>query len=783
MYCRHCGDDIDASRLLTDTAFCCDAHRQEHRERRGTVPGKMKSGATHVERAAATLESPKLQDTSARKPRFKFRYVEKTARISALETALPPSMKPLAAAPPPPAHAMLLGAAATERCVAPVVSGRLALQNLEPELPAFSLSLRRIGPARSSADETWKPIPTAAPVERVAAARAVSECVVASQADLELPTFALDLIAPAPVRRPADEVAQRIPVAAPVERVLAPQSAPLIAFAASTAVQPTLGCLALADPAYAIAPDVRRVIPKPQKGAEPALSAAGPVSSVTIMVPAAHQPEYCGYFPNGPEREVPALPLAVSARSLATPVSGRVPASPPMRLPRFGGTPMQNRGLTSAPFVKAVARAAEETAMPRQIEQVPVSTVTVRLPQSPEPVKYAALALSELMPLEYFCSRGPRVHPHGVGWIVPSLSATAPRFTAPLIIERFEPLPAEKKKPGKRPGFAEIFTLPEAASMRSHKVREWSKIIAACLVMGAMLWYGTSFLRSDHDSGAGQSLLADDSTALHANPAVRGSGGAFHRMRSSIAERAEVHLNDTFHGGMAAWGASAASLAPGWVHHPEGYVTPGKFALYRPTLHYTDYRFEFFGQIDSKSLDWAVRASDDANYYAMKFASDGPGPRAVVSMIHYPVVAGQKGPRVVTPLNIMIHEHTPYHVEVDVQGDRVTTSIEGEQVDSFVDGTLARGGVGFFADAGEQARLYWIKVSRNEDWLGRVCAFLSGGNSNTAQVWPPAGNMPRPDSGAPMPSNHLVLAAGFGLLRRNALGRISYHRRFSSWRI
>jgi len=130
----------------------------------------------------------------------------------------------------------------------------------------------------------------------------------------------------------------------------------------------------------------------------------------------------------------------------------------------------------------------------------------------------------------------------------------------------------------------------------------------------------------------------------------------------------------------------------------------------------------------------------------------------------------------------MIHEHTPYHVEVDVQGDRVTTSIEGEEVDSFVDGTLARGGVGFFADAGEQARLYWIKVSRNEDWLGRVCAFLSGGNSSTAQLWLPAGNSPRPDSGDPMPSNHLVLAAGFGLLRRNALGRISYHRRFSSWR-
>ena len=38
----------------------------------------------------------------------------------------------------------------------------------------------------------------------------------------------------------------------------------------------------------------------------------------------------------------------------------------------------------------------------------------------------AALALADLMPLEYFCSRGPRVHPHGLGWIIPSLAATAP---------------------------------------------------------------------------------------------------------------------------------------------------------------------------------------------------------------------------------------------------------------------------------------------------------------------------------------------------------------------
>jgi hypothetical protein len=181
-------------------------------------------------------------------------------------------------------------------------------------------------------------------------------------------------------------------------------------------------------------------------------------------------------------------------------------------------------------------------------------------------------------------------------------------------------------------------------------------------------------------------------------------------------------------------------------------------------------------------MDWAVRASDDANYYAMKFATEGTGPRASMIIVHYPVVAGIKGRRVVTPLNIMADDRTPYRVAVDVRGDRITTSVEGQEIDSFEDATLTHGGIGFFADAGERARLYWIKVSKNEDWLGRVCAFLSGSNSASAQLWPPRGTLPRPGSGTPGPANQLALAAGFGFMRRNVYSRISDHGRFPSWR-
>jgi len=678
------------------------------------------------------------------------------------------------------ADAMPLAAAATARIVTPITSGRLYARQPEPELLPFAIPLRAPSPAIGPDEASWRPTPATSPVERMLAPRINKDCLTAPHEDPELPVFALALCLPAPADSRMFEEWCALPAASPVERVVAARAAALFAWPQHTALRPNLDCLAMADPASSIAFDSSRTIPHPQM-VKPVLSASGPVHNIPILDPAPLQPECHGYFPDGPEREAPVLPEAMSARSLATPVSGRVPAAQPMRLPRIGGGPMPNQGLPSAPFFNPAAPPAEETHMPRHIPQAPVSTISIRHPKSPDPVKFAVLAMADLMPLEYFCSRGPRVHPHGVGWMIPSPSAAAPRFNSQLLVERHEAPPPVPITRGKRPSFAEIFSLPEAAGLRSRNVGDWSKVIAACLVLGVGLWLASGFLRSNHDSGSGPALTAEDSGAL-VTDAVSGnhSGGVFHRVRTAIALRAEMHLNDGFQSGMAAWGAPSQSWAPGWVRHPaEGYVTPGKLALYRPSLRYSDYRLEFFGQVDQKSLDWAVRASDDANYYAMKFAADGPGPRAHVSMIHYPVINGQKGDRVVTPVSAMIHEHTPYHIEVDVAGDRITTAIEGEQVDTFVAGNLSRGGVGFFADAGEQARLYWVRVSGNEDWVGRVCAFLSGGKSTTAQLSLPAGA--GRDNGAPLPTNHLVMAAGFSLLRRRAnIGNLN-RRGGSSW--
>jgi len=85
-------------------------------------------------------------------------------------------------------------------------------------------------------------------------------------------------------------------------------------------------------------------------------------------------------------------------------------------------------------------------------------------------------------------------------------------------------------------------------------------------------------------------------------------------------------------------------------------------------------------------------------------------------------------------MDVMVHNNTPYHVAVTVAGNHIVTSIEGQEVDRWIEDQIPSGGVGFYSDAGERARLYWMKVSKNEDFLGKVCAYLSG-SSDASRVF------------------------------------------------
>jgi hypothetical protein len=88
-------------------------------------------------------------------------------------------------------------------------------------------------------------------------------------------------------------------------------------------------------------------------------------------------------------------------------------------------------------------------------------------------------------------------------------------------------------------------------------------------------------------------------------------------VRQTIANRAAIRIDENFRG-LENWGSGAKGNPAGWSRHADGYVNTGALALLRPTLKFTDYHMEFFGQIETKSIGWTVRATDTRNYHAMK---------------------------------------------------------------------------------------------------------------------------------------------------------------------
>jgi len=193
--------------------------------------------------------------------------------------------------------------------------------------------------------------------------------------------------------------------------------------------------------------------------------------------------------------------------------------------------------------------------------------------------------------------------------------------------------------------------------------------------------------------------------------------------QQAIRARAAVELTDDFHDGFAQW-LGEGDWNKSWSFVRAGFVRPGHLALYRPSLRMRNYRLEFLAQIEKKSVSWVYRASDHANYYASKITVVKPGPLPSVALIRYPVIGGKAGPRVEVPIRVLMHNDTPYRVQLTVTDKDFTTSIEGQLVDYWRDDRLKIGGVGFFSDRGERARIYWVKLSHQDDFIGKVCAYF-----------------------------------------------------------
>jgi hypothetical protein len=195
-------------------------------------------------------------------------------------------------------------------------------------------------------------------------------------------------------------------------------------------------------------------------------------------------------------------------------------------------------------------------------------------------------------------------------------------------------------------------------------------------------------------------------------------------VNQTISDRAAVAFADDFRAGLDAW-ESRSNLTRSWSYDAAGFVRPGPLAIFKPTVDLSDYRFEFLGEIDQKAMGWAFRAEDLNNYYAMKFVVVKPGPLPLVHMIRYAVINGKEGPRVDKPLPMTVRTDMLYRIQVNARGGDFTIMAQGQVVDFWSDNRLQHGGVGFFCNRGERARLRWVEVSHQYDALGRLCAYLA----------------------------------------------------------
>ncbi len=206
-------------------------------------------------------------------------------------------------------------------------------------------------------------------------------------------------------------------------------------------------------------------------------------------------------------------------------------------------------------------------------------------------------------------------------------------------------------------------------------------------------------------------------------------------MRESLRTRAAIELDEDFASGLARWGGAARA----WSRDPTGFVRTGPLALFRPSLRMQDYRLEFLGQLErqgvkGQSLAWVYRAKDPQNYYVMKLTVVEPGPLPRMALVRYGVIAGREEQRVQVPLLVRLRNDTPYRIQLNVKGTDFTTFIEGQIVDFWSDNRLEAGGVGFFSESSDKndwARLFWVKVSHQDDLLGKLCAYLAPNDLET----------------------------------------------------
>ncbi len=214
-----------------------------------------------------------------------------------------------------------------------------------------------------------------------------------------------------------------------------------------------------------------------------------------------------------------------------------------------------------------------------------------------------------------------------------------------------------------------------------------------------------SFRRPDAGRAAAQSAAA---ASL---PGSAGAAGASSEAPGGLESRAALFIVDEFTEGVSDW------------THPEAFeLTEGGpvriksgVALRRSTLGLRDARFEFEAHIEHGGLGWRVRASETGGYYEFKLDRDQG------TLTRFAMVLGEADEASVIELPDGVLQPEGFNrIAIQVEGDRISTLINGRGVDFWTDPRLTAGGIGLVAGTGDSALIRKMKVVANDDFWGMV---------------------------------------------------------------
>ncbi len=179
------------------------------------------------------------------------------------------------------------------------------------------------------------------------------------------------------------------------------------------------------------------------------------------------------------------------------------------------------------------------------------------------------------------------------------------------------------------------------------------------------------------------------------------ASGAAYRTKQQSSGPANDILETAQDVGMTGWMTE-------WASDSVGSALGRQLSLYRPSTRMSDYRLEFNGRIERRSLGWVFRAADSKNYYVGKLVTSKAGTR--LTLVRFAVIGGVERRHVQVSLPV-IYSYGALKVRLDAVGSWFTLYVQNLVVANWQDDRLKTGGVGFLNEREEQARVESVRIS------------------------------------------------------------------------